>query len=76
MTVKFNNSCVTEKNSLKTCLSKTNFVTRMMGRCDTIKEQYEQCMQKEIDKIRRDNLEMSKERNRKWKESKKKWGIE
>jgi hypothetical protein len=48
----------------------------MMGQCDEIKEKYERCMQAEIDRIRVENLEMSKERNRKWKESNKKWGIE
>jgi hypothetical protein len=48
----------------------------MMGRCDEVKHKYEACMQQEIDRIRQENLVLSKERNEKWKESNKKWGIE
>jgi hypothetical protein len=47
----------------------------MMGKCDEVQDQYDRCMEKEIEKKKQLNKQKGKEREERWKASNKSLGI-
>lgn len=71
----FDTACIKQKQQLKTCFSNNNFITRMMGECDKCQLDYEECMEKEIETKRKENMELGKKRKEKWQALNKELGI-
>ena len=71
----FDSTCIEQRMDLKDCIRATNFVSRMMGHCNELKQKYEACIENEIVAKRKKNLEKSKRRMESWNESNKKYGI-
>ena len=64
-----------DKELLKSCLREHNFVQRMTGSCKQLKEQYEQCMAVEFQKLKQENLKQGRKRTQAWKEANSALGL-
>jgi hypothetical protein len=71
----FDTACIQQKQLLKTCFSASNFITRMMGECDDIKMDYDNCMEQVVETKRKENIALGRERNEKWQQKNKELGL-
>jgi Cytochrome c oxidase biogenesis protein Cmc1 like len=67
--------CLEQRQNLKTCFSSSHFIQRMMGKCDEVQADFENCIDKETQKRMEQNRHESKIRTEKWMESNKQLGI-
>jgi hypothetical protein len=73
--MKFEKSCIEERATLQTCLASANMLTKLLGDCQLLEDKYHRCMDSQIDKQRKESLESSKERMKKWQENNRKYNL-
>ncbi|KAI8848667.1 hypothetical protein BC829DRAFT_211025 [Chytridium lagenaria] len=68
-------ACVQSNEQLKDCIAQYGFTGRLFGKCEALKQMFEECMRVEFSAKRKKNLEESIARRQNWETRDKEVGL-